>query len=220
MTWTETVYEILNQLGGHAYLKDIYQRYQSGDYGAIRGSYQASIRAALERSSPDSEVFDGKEALFYMVEGRGAGHWGIIGYEGGGIETDEAGPDLTAEDASYPEGRLLLREHVHRERNRQLVVEAKRYFKRKYGKLFCEICGFCFEEVYGKLGEDFIEAHHIKPVSQIKKGERTRIEDLMMLCSNCHSMVHRGPEILSREDMMGIVINRPIWRRETEGEDR
>lgn len=57
----------------------------------------------------------------------------------------------------------------------------------------CEVCGFDFEEVYGEIGKEFIEVHHIKPLSSI--GEETDIDprtDLICLCSNCHRMIHRN----------------------------
>lgn len=92
---------------------------------------------------------------------------------------------------SFPEGKEIERLHKSRERNSQAVVEAKRQFKLKHGRLFCEACGFDFEEQYGSLGKDFIEAHHTIPVSAMKEGHETKIEDLIMLCANCHQMVHR-----------------------------
>jgi len=54
----------------------------------------------------------------------------------------------------------------------------------------CQVCGMDFEKTYGELGKNFIEVHHLHPVSQ---GERkvNPIEDLIPLCSNCHSMIHR-----------------------------
>ena len=65
-------------------------------------------------------------------------------------------------------------------------------FKEKNGFLFCEICGMNFEQTYGKLGKDFIEAHHNKEaIANMDDLSETKIEDLVMLCSNCHSMVHR-----------------------------
>lgn len=54
----------------------------------------------------------------------------------------------------------------------------------------CQVCGLNFEKAYGELGKAFIEVHHLHPVSQ---GERkvNPIKDLIPLCSNCHSMIHR-----------------------------
>lgn len=69
--------------------------------------------------------------------------------------------------------------------------KAKRDCISRYGCKCC-ICGFDFEEVYGRIGIDFIEIHHLKPISSYN-GEHIIVpaEDLCPLCSNCHSMVHR-----------------------------
>ena len=58
----------------------------------------------------------------------------------------------------------------------------------------CQVCGLNFEKAYGELGKSFIEVHHLHPVSQ---GERqvNPIEDLIPLCSNCHSMIHRQEDV-------------------------
>lgn len=90
--------------------------------------------------------------------------------------------ELTGE---FPEGKVIERIHKSRERNSQVIQIAKHNFKTKYGKLFCQIYGFDFEATYGEIGKDFIEAHHTIPVSEMKP------EDITMLCSNCHKMVHK-----------------------------
>ena len=49
-----------------------------------------------------------------------------------------------------------------------------------------------FEEKYGELGKDYIEVHHIKPISEIDSEYVVDPEkDLIPVCSNCHSMLHR-----------------------------
>ena len=71
--------------------------------------------------------------------------------------------------------------------------------------LRCEVCGFDFERVYGKLGTGYIEVHHKRPVSE---GERiTDLDnDLVMLCSNCHRMIHRGRgHMITVEELKVIV---------------
>lgn len=62
-----------------------------------------------------------------------------------------------------------------------------------YGYI-CQVCGMDFEKHYGELGKEFIEVHHLHPVSQ---GERkvNPIVDLIPLCSNCHSMIHRQEDV-------------------------
>jgi 5-methylcytosine-specific restriction protein A len=55
----------------------------------------------------------------------------------------------------------------------------------------CRCCGFDFNLVYGpELARDYIEIHHIKSITQTD-GVLNPATDLVPLCSNCHSMVHR-----------------------------
>lgn len=70
----------------------------------------------------------------------------------------------------------------------------------------CGICGFDFGPVYGELGEGFIEVHHIVPVSTIEPG--TVVDpatDLIPVCSNCHSMVHRQNPPLTPGELRSIL---------------
>jgi predicted HNH restriction endonuclease len=55
-----------------------------------------------------------------------------------------------------------------------------------------------FNEKYGELGRNYIEAHHRIPVAQLKEGEATKISDLAALCSNCHRIIHAN-DLLSVE---------------------
>ena len=106
----------------------------------------------------------------------------------------------------YGEGRKQLKQHMVRERNPKLVYTAKEKFKREHsGRLFCEICGFDFFSTYGGIGEDYIEVHHKKPVSKMKEGEKTKIEDVAIVCSNCHRMIHRKKPWLTVEQVKTII---------------
>jgi 5-methylcytosine-specific restriction enzyme A len=61
---------------------------------------------------------------------------------------------------------------------------------RVHGRPRCEACSFDFEDTYGSRGSGFIEAHHTKPLYTLTPGDKTRLEDLALLCSNCHRMIH------------------------------
>lgn len=99
------------------------------------------------------------------------------------------------EEFSASEGSMELRYHYQRERSTILVKKKKEEFKSVYGKVKCEICGFCFEEIYPRnLSKDYIEAHHKTPLSKISAKIKTTLEDLMLVCSNCHRMIHRTKE--------------------------
>ena len=106
------------------------------------------------------------------------------------------------------EGKRLLKQHYARERKSRIVEEAKRRRLQKDRELHCEICGFSFYDKYGERGKDFIEAHHTKPVSEMKPGDKTGIEDIALICSNCHRMIHRKIDNLSVEELKKLYVNR------------
>lgn len=198
-TWKEECVYILDALGGHAYLPDIYSKFLEIHTREVTPNYKASIRDALERGCPESDKYDEKTALFFMIDGKNKGHYGLIHPNSNTI-------DLTIDEDEFSEGKRRLRAHLIRERNQHLITKAKQQFKASHnGRLFCEVCGFDFSEQYGELGNDFIEAHHIKPVSQMLENEKTRIEDIVMLCSNCHSMIHRRKPWIDKENLRSLI---------------
>lgn len=57
----------------------------------------------------------------------------------------------------------------------------------------CMACGFNYKKIYGEHGENYIEVHHIVPLSLIKENVLINPEtDMVVLCSNCHRMIHRN----------------------------
>ncbi len=73
----------------------------------------------------------------------------------------------------------------------------------------CFGCGFDFEKKYGKRGTQFIEVHHIKPLSHLKKEMLIDpATDLVPLCSNCHRMVHRFPDDILTIAQLKKIINK------------
>lgn len=67
----------------------------------------------------------------------------------------------------------------------------------------CSVCDFNFEEKYGAIGKEFIEVHHIKPLSFLDEEVIVDPEaDLIPVCSNCHRMIHRKKDYtLSIEEL-------------------
>ena len=101
------------------------------------------------------------------------------------------------------EGKQKLSLHIKRERNTKIAKLAKELFKKRHGgRLFCEVCEFDFSKKYGELGESYIEAHHKKPISKMKADDVTRIDDFIMVCSNCHSMLHIGKDGIPYEELI------------------
>lgn len=89
------------------------------------------------------------------------------------------------------EGALSLGEHLLRERNAALVEAKKADVFRATGRLACEACCFDFAVTYGEVGNYYCEVHHTESLGARKGSEKTSLQDLVVLCSNCHSIIHR-----------------------------
>jgi len=94
-------------------------------------------------------------------------------------------------------------------------VEINKYERNRYNRALCLAfygfecrgCDSIMEEIYGPLGVNVIHVHHIVPVSQMGSSYRLDpIKDLIPLCPNCHTIVHReNPPlgILSLREILG-----------------
>lgn len=114
-------------------------------------------------------------------------------------------PTIPDDEEEGNEGQVLSRVHKYRERDRTLVSKKKTKFLKEHTRLFCQGCGFDFELRYGDRGKDYIECHHTKAVSELSVGETTKLSDLVLLCSNCHRMVHRRKPWLSIDELKQMV---------------
>lgn len=106
--------------------------------------------------------------------------------------------EIREDEQAYAEGRLVTRTVKQRQRSRTLVKDAKQHFLDEHGRLFCEACGFDFGEFYNI---DYIEAHHIRAIADYDEDDETVIEDLAMLCANCHRIIHSQTPPLSIEEL-------------------
>src|SRR5690606_11129376 len=115
---------------------------------------------------------------------------------------------------SFREGRLKERMHLARERNAGLIRKAKERALAAHGALTCACCGFDFAARYGTIGEDFIEAHHTVPVSELHPdGGETRLEDIALVCSNCHRMLHKRRPWLGTAELTRLLADaQPLAR--------
>jgi hypothetical protein len=106
----------------------------------------------------------------------------------------------------YEEGLRHQAERNFFNRNPRLVKQAKE----TYG-CSCQVCGFDFAAIYGELGLDFAEAHHLNPLSERPPEEwttavQTNIADIAVLCANCHRMIHRRRPALSINELKATLI--------------
>ncbi len=126
----------------------------------------------------------------------------------------DAGPNLDAETADREllepgeveasEGRLLTRMHHLRERSRKIIQTKKNDVLRRKGRLACEACGFDFGQKYGARGVGFIECHHMKPLADLAESTTTKLDDLALLCANCHRMIHAQRPWLTVEELIRL----------------
>lgn len=104
------------------------------------------------------------------------------------LKTNILNLDNELENIEYLECKAYVQYGIKYERNQALRNKAI-----KLHGTICKVCGFDFKAKYGKLGEDFIEIHHLKPMFSLKKEVRVDpLKDLVPLCSNCHKMIHRN----------------------------
>jgi predicted HNH restriction endonuclease len=113
--------------------------------------------------------------------------------------------DLESFSSGVEEGKKILIQHLVRERNQRIIELAKRLRISQYGELKCEVCGFSFGKQYGDRGEKFIEGHHKKPLATRDSSESTRVEDIALVCSNCHRMFHAKMDDLSIENLRNMI---------------
>jgi len=132
--------------------------------------------------------------------------WVFAGICWTGLSPQKPSPEPADPDAlSFPEGAEKRRLHLARERNRTLIAKAKAIGLEQDPMLRCQICGFSFAERYGEHGRGFIEAHHKQPIAELTPGSRTRLEDIALVCANCHRMLHYGDSTLAIDELEDLL---------------
>lgn len=111
------------------------------------------------------------------------------------LPEDEPDYPIPDENLTFQEGSEYEIRGIRYERDKTARTQCIEYYRAldSNHKCRCQICGMNFEDVYGSIGKDFIEIHHIVPIS--KRGGNYDVnpsKDLIPLCSNCHAMIHKG----------------------------
>lgn len=107
--------------------------------------------------------------------------------------------ELSEDDTAYAEGKVVVRTVRERQRSRKLVNDAKAKFRANHdGQLYCEVCGFDFDQFYGI---DYIEAHHTEAIASLDGETENTIEAVVMLCANCHRAAHTRTPPYSFEEL-------------------
>jgi len=111
---------------------------------------------------------------------------------------DEDDQETTKRNLTVIEMRQY-RLHRRIERSSNAGIAAKEHHGTR-----CQACGLEFSEVYGQLGDGYIEAHHLRPLSTLEEGVPVGLDpatDLTVLCANCHRMIHRLDDPSNLEEL-------------------
>lgn len=148
---------------------------------------------------PESSLHIGEWGVWELRVVKSDGDFEV--HESGEISRDEI-PEI--DDVQIIEGQELSYELTRYERSskaRQQCIE--------YHGVKCKVCDFNFEGLYGDIGRGFIHVHHIVPVSHQKSEYQIDpINDLVPVCPNCHSMIHRRDPPYRIEELRAILRNR------------
>lgn len=101
------------------------------------------------------------------------------------IESEYRKTKTVAEKLEAEEGETYKTEVQFRKRNRALI-EAKK--ANSDGN--CEVCGFNYRNFYKGFKKDHLVAHHLIPLSKRNSSGVTTMDDIALVCPNCHTELH------------------------------
>jgi 5-methylcytosine-specific restriction protein A len=108
--------------------------------------------------------------------------------------------DGSTANKAVSEGKRQLRIHYSRERKSQRRQKLKS-FQASHGQLFCEVCKTDASSYPSELRQSVFEVHHITPLHLTDTIVETSLDDLAVLCANCHRAIHSDEEVLSLEQV-------------------
>jgi len=120
-------------------------------------------------------------------------------------------PDMIAS-----EGTIVVASHLRRDRDHRLRQSKIAQAKARGERVSCEICGFDFERVCGERGRGYIESHHIVPL-HVSGPTATRLDDLILICANCHRMIHHGKRWLTPDELRAAMAVATLSGRQPAG---
>lgn len=149
--------------------------------GPFDGTFEIHGRAALLDPVQDiAELLDIVVSLFAFMAGE---------------QLDYSDDDFKREGRA---SRIETNKYERSRFNRSLAI--------KIHGLKCLGCDFDFETFYGPAGVGIIEIHHLLPVHLMT--ERRVVDprsELVPLCSNCHTVVHREESPFTLEQLRSFV---------------
>ena len=90
----------------------------------------------------------------------------------------------------YAEGKEQFSIHKSKERNPKLILAAKEQFSALHGDLYCETCKETFHNIPAAFRFSFFQGHHRKPLKTVTEEHLISINEIMIVCPNCHVLMH------------------------------
>ncbi|WP_228002458.1 HNH endonuclease [Nocardia australiensis] len=126
------------------------------------------------------------------------------------LDLDEEYTDTSATEAASAEeivaaiegkaSQRLTRVYERDPKLRRRKIEQSR---KERNSIACEVCGFDFEATYPGVGDGYVHVHHVVPLHTTGPVENT-LDDLILLCANCHQMIHRPKQWLTPDELRAI----------------
>ena len=116
------------------------------------------------------------------------------------LNEEDQSPEFSTQvtqDVQANEGQRLLYKHTRKERSPILADAKRRAVRAEKGYLWCEACLLDESKVPMEIGEACFEVHHLQSLAKPLEPTITRLDDLALVCANCHRMLHRSNPMLS-----------------------
>jgi hypothetical protein len=111
--------------------------------------------------------------------------------------TADIGP---APDIAVIEGEPRMLFHIRREREPRIAAAKRAAARNQGGELECEACGFVAQHAYSGFAGDVAEVHHRRALGDATGPVETKLDDLAVLCANCHRAIHQTRPLVSVEE--------------------
>ncbi|MFT7827043.1 HNH endonuclease [Priestia megaterium] len=186
--WLQAIFKAFKELGGKGTLEDVYSmiEYNSSLPLDKYTDWKAQIRKTIYLHSSDCEVFKGrpndKSDIFYSLEGKGTGGWGI---------RDQQSKHNNTFSLEYPfiEGQVYKRSYIHDlyGGNRQRGIAASKdkpmifIFSGKEGKTYGYEDGWQDENTFFYTGEGQIGNQEFKEGNKALKDHIENSKDIYLL---------------------------------------
>jgi hypothetical protein len=195
-TWNSALKDIAIKLGD---LKPTYIKNLRDEFDAITGNHRIGW---VSRPARKSIISIYEEVKVYSFEDFSRLVLNVLGFNETNImeiksdityDDEQLLEKLMAIDSSDSGYRFSSKMKKYRVCNRKIIDDLKKLYNGQ-----CQLCG----ESYGINNQvDITEGHHIE---YFTKTQNDSVNNIILLCPNCHSLIHKLNPIFDRENMSFI----------------